>query len=364
MQKFLLVLLCTFCFASVQAQQTDDCNQLGAWLWFIEITGFETHAEIADSLSNMGVKRIYVKVADGGINPSVWPELLNTQLVEDYKSRGLEVWAWSYNYPGNDSLQAEALYLAAQTGYEGFVVDVEIEFDGDSTNLHNLFSAFDGARSRAIAEDLATADFPLYCTTWGNPLDHNYRIDVIDPFVDAFMPQTYVEVWGTTFIENLSFWIEVGNDEYADLGATKPIHHICATESGAMTPAQLNEFIATSGPESSLWRIPGGGTPLSIWDDWAQVDWEMNFCDPVNTYERTISEIKVYPNPLQDELIIDLPTEETLEEWHIYSVYGQIMAAGKVGFDQLLLKTEHWPSGSYVLQVKTDRQWYQTKLVK
>lgn len=34
----------------------------------------------------MGVKRIYVKVADGGINLDIYPELLDTSVVEDYKS--------------------------------------------------------------------------------------------------------------------------------------------------------------------------------------------------------------------------------------------------------------------------------------
>lgn len=28
-----------------------------------------------------------------------------------------------------------------------------------------------------------------------------------------------------------------------------------------------------SGPETSIWRVPGGGTSTRIWDDWAQVDW-------------------------------------------------------------------------------------------
>ena len=45
-----------------------------------------------------------------------------------YQSRGLECWAWSYNYTNNPVEQAEALYIAAQTGYEGFIVDVEVEF--------------------------------------------------------------------------------------------------------------------------------------------------------------------------------------------------------------------------------------------
>lgn len=91
MQKLYFLLFSLLLALPLSAQDTDDCNHLGAWLWFIEITGFDTHAEIADSLSNMGVKRIYVKVADGGINPAVWPELLDASVVADYKSRGLEV---------------------------------------------------------------------------------------------------------------------------------------------------------------------------------------------------------------------------------------------------------------------------------
>ncbi|MBV6653341.1 MAG: T9SS type A sorting domain-containing protein [Mameliella sp.] len=364
MQKFWLLLLCIIYFIPAQAQETEDCNKLGAWLWYIEITGFDTHAAIADSLSSMGVKRVYVKVADGGINPSVWPELLDAQLVQDYKSRGLEVWAWSYNYPGNDSLQAEALYKAAETGYEGFVVDVEIEFDGDSTNLHNLFSGFYDARERAINDNVADAGFPLYCTTWGNPIDHNFRIDVMDPFVDGYMPQTYVEVWGSTYINNLSYWIEVGNDEYAGLGATKPVHHICATESGAMTPAELNEFIATGGPETSLWRIPGGGTPLSIWNDWAQVEWDMDFCTPTNTEELDIAEIKVYPNPFQRDLFIELAGSEQVEQWQIYSIYGQKVAEGQSVSERIQIPATNWAQGTYLLEVKTDKGRYQSKLIK
>jgi hypothetical protein len=57
------------------------------------------------------------------------------------------------------------------------------------------------------------------------------------------------------------------------LGATKPIHHIVSTETGDISPAQIEAFLAASGPETSVWRVPGGGTPTSIWDDWAAVDW-------------------------------------------------------------------------------------------
>ena len=40
-------------------------------------------------------------------------------------------------------------------------MDVEVEFDGDSTNLSNLFTAFNQARDRVVSDDLAEADFPI-----------------------------------------------------------------------------------------------------------------------------------------------------------------------------------------------------------
>ena len=110
MKKILLSLL--FVLPWVLSAQSPDCNKLGAWLWYIEITEFSTHTQIADTLASLGVKRIYVKVADGQPNPAIWPELNDSSLVNAYRSRGLEVWAWSYNYPGNSSAQAQALYLA------------------------------------------------------------------------------------------------------------------------------------------------------------------------------------------------------------------------------------------------------------
>ena len=232
--------------------------------------------------------------------------MVDAQLVQDYKSADLEIWAWSYNYVGNDSLQAEALYLAARSGYEGYVIDVEMEFDGRPLALFNLFFAFDQARSRAIADGLIDESFQVYCTTWGNPRDHNYSIDVIDPYVDGFMPQTYVEQWGLGFINNISFWIDRGNREYRELGATKPIHHIIAAQNGNLTSDNINEFFASSGPESSLWRVPGGGIPFSLWDTWVDIDWEMDFCEPVSTASNSSpTTYKLYPNPVIDIVYIE-----------------------------------------------------------
>ncbi len=336
-----------------QAQQA-DCNKLGVWLWYIDITGFQAQAQIADTLRSLGIKRVYVKVADGTPNPTVWPELLDTNLVKAYRSRGIEVWAWSYNYTNNPSGQAEALYQAAKTGYQGFVVDVEMEFDGKTTPLTALFTAFAAQKQQAIAEHKADSTFQLYCTTWGNPKDHNFHLELIDPHVDGFMPQTYVEIWGPTYVNNLENWIEVGNQEYAMLGATKPVHHIAALETGGMTPADLDRFIAKSGPQTSLWRIPGGGVPLSLWNTWRQVNWRKNFCPPSGTEESdSLQPLALSPNPASDFLHIVTGGQPAVLS--LYDATGHLVFSKKTDADDTshLLDVRGYTPGLHFLRLKT-----------
>lgn len=287
--------------------QSDCENKLGAWIWYLELTGMETHQNVADSLSSVGIKRIYTKVADGSVDSTWWPEIVDKELVASYHEKEMEIWAWSYNYPENDIAQAEALYLAAKTGYDGYVVDVESQFDGKAEPLSSLFVAFSNAKQQAINDGYITEDFKIYCTTWGNPEDHNFRIDLIDPWVDGYMPQTYVEIWsGGALLDDLEYWIEVGTEEYIALGATKPIHHMTATENNIMTGDELNRFMQAAGPEFSIWRIPGGGTPNEIWEDWNEVDWDYDFCGLTNTTEEELvnTNIRICNNPTNSILNI------------------------------------------------------------
>ncbi|HEX8657288.1 MAG TPA: hypothetical protein VF690_07135 [Hymenobacter sp.] len=249
-------------------------NSLGMWLWYLSSTGYSSHTALAQKLASTGVKRIYVKVADGGYNATAWPEVNDRSLVAAYKNAGLEVWAWAYNYPGNNAAQAQALTAASAAGYQGFVSDVEIEFDGKTTELRSLFQAFSDARAKA------TTGFKLYCTSWGNPRDHGMRVDIIDQYVDAHMPQTYLEVWGQSYMSAATQWVNAGTKEYRDLGCSKPVHHILSTEKDIITSAQLNEAIRASGAETSIWRIPGTGTPLSIWNTLQAVDWTVSLGSP------------------------------------------------------------------------------------
>lgn len=248
---------------------------LGVWLWYIEGIG-STHEALAQQLADLGVCRIYIKVADGGPDCGTWPELCDDTVPATYQSYGLEAWAWSYNYPGSSSTQAEALRDAVATGYQGYVLDLESEFDGETSTLTSLLSAFKTARDSVSS----AADFPIYVTTWGNPNDHGMRVDLMDSYVEAFMPQTYLEVWGSSYMADPEYWVEAGTCEFRSLGATKPVHHILSTEYDEISSDQLDRAILTSGPETSIWRVPGGGTPTSIWNTWEDINWsQSSFAD-------------------------------------------------------------------------------------
>jgi hypothetical protein len=253
----------------VTVTEIDD-GARGAWLWYIEGVGM-SHTELAERLVSLSIDRVYVKVADGSADCSAWPELCDTSVPAAYRAAGVEPWAWAYVYPGSATSQAGALGRAATTGYAGYVLDIEVEFDGQSATLTDTMEAFAEARADAVAD--GATGFGLRATTWGNPEDHGMRVDIIDRYVDAHMPQTYVEVWGASYMRDAADWVQVGTCEYRSLGATRPIHHIVSTETGDITPTQIEAFLGASGPETSVWRVPGDGTPTSIWDDWAAVDW-------------------------------------------------------------------------------------------
>jgi hypothetical protein len=253
-------------------------NKYGAWLFYADGLG-KTHTQIADQLKAQGVKRIYIKIADGTSACSLFPDACLKATTDIYRARGIEPWAWAYQRPNNATAQADALYQAAKYGYVGFVSDVEVEFDGQSATLEALFQALQAARDRAKTAGFITgaaSSFPIGATSWGNPQYHGMRVDLIDKYVDFHMPQVYLEVWGSAYMADPKKWIEATNCEYRNLGAVKPLWNIVSTENDVITGAQLETFMKVAGPNASIWRIPGGGTPTSIWSDWAGVDWNRN----------------------------------------------------------------------------------------
>ncbi len=344
--------------------QEQGCNQLGVWLWHLEGTSYPTMVNLANDLSNLGVKRVYVKVADGGIDTTFWPEIVDETLIQILEDHNLEPWAWSYNYPGNEEAQAQAIYQAAVTGYKGFVIDLESEFDGTALPLLNLVKAFHDSRDSAWVHVQGDVKLPLYVTTWGNPIDHNFNIALMDPFVDGYMPQTYLENWGDTYLEDPTFWIEVGNDEYHQLGATKPIHHIISMEKGNVTAAHVNEFFAASGAESSIWRIPGSGTPLSIRDVWDEVDWYAELCNVTSiSHFGASSPYRIWPNPSSGMVTVEVGNSGE-GNLRILDCFGKVWFDIQLNSNTVDIDLSSLAEGMYIAMYSTGGKRESKKIIK
>ncbi len=327
-----------------------QCNKMGAWLWYLRMTRFKDHASLADSLASIGVKRIFIKVADGDIDLDKWPEILDDKIPAAYADRGIEAWAWSYNYPGNERQQALALYQAAKHGYKGYVVDIEAQYDGKPASASKLMNAFSNAKRKAEDENLVGINsFPIYCTTWGNPVAHHFPIATINQYVDAFMPQTYVENWGNEHLVTLEATIDIVNDEYRRLGCTKPIHHIVSTERGVITPEQVNRFISYAGEESSVWPIPGTNSSMLLWGTWRNIDWDYDHCNTNRTdYVANLRpELKVHAYPKKNEIHV----EEPIASLQILNSAGNMVS--EILNPANIIDIKHLVRGSYVISVIT-----------
>lgn len=276
-------------YRSLTGAQTPTTNKLGVWLFQITSSG-HTHAQLADKLKGLGVKRIFIKIADGTTNCAWFPDACSTTTTDTYKSRGIEPWAWSYNYPGSSAAQAQALTLAAQYGYQGYIVDIEKEFNGLTTELNDLMAAFSSAQAQARAKGWIKGSWYFADTSWGNPKSNNMHVEIMDKYVDAHMPQSYLDIWGSAYPSNPKYWIGVGNCEYRALGANKPIWHIASNETGTTSSSLQDAFFKAAGPNASLWIVPGGSVPQSQWStmaamNWTQTSWDTTTDCSAGNYE-------------------------------------------------------------------------------
>lgn len=252
-------------------------SHLGIWVWYLPDTSYSTPDKFADYMVGKSIKRVYIKVNDELGNSWFTPYLSKTT-TDSFKKRNLEVWAWGYNYPsafkngsGNTVYtsienQAKYVYTAAKNGYQGYVLDAETEFNQKPSDLLLLCKRAYEYKQQAIREGYASSSFKIYIAPMGNPKDHVYlsnNIININQYVDGYMPQTYLEVWGSSYMSYPETWVAQGTKDFKALGATKPIHHILSDEYGKITSDQINKAFKVSGNESSLWRFPNAGDAAS-----------------------------------------------------------------------------------------------------
>ncbi|MDU0113235.1 hypothetical protein RT723_09545 [Psychrosphaera aquimarina] len=248
---------------------TTPTNKLGAWIFYIDETTLvhNNHQDMANYLASVGIKRVFIKISDinynwgsnkiafneDSVDCGEWQDACEPDNLAHYKQNGIEVWAWTYNDIGLYEDQADMLEAAVRVGYQGYVLDIETEFDGNSTELNNLLVAH--SNRLASLTEILPEDFTFAATTWGNPKDHSMDIGLIDDYVDVHMPQTYIEKWGGSYLTDIAAGIRKGDCEYRDLGAEKPIWHIVSHEDKILSGDDLDTFIKYAGPNTSIWRI-------------------------------------------------------------------------------------------------------------
>jgi len=74
-------------------------------------------------------------------------------------------------------------------------------------------------------------------------------------------------------------------------------------------------------------------------------------------------QIKIYPNPVQDQLKIEVPDAEDLQVY-IFSVTGQLMYEGKELDVQESINVANFKKGLYIVKVISDGEIFTTKLIK
>ncbi|MDP4536654.1 C39 family peptidase [Alkalimonas collagenimarina] len=274
-------------------------NKLSAWIWYIDQPGLvrNNHADMAEYLADLGVKRVFIKISDinyrwqdnkirfeeSGVFCGEWQDACEPDNIQHYIDAGIEPWAWTYNDTHSYAEQADMLYAAAKVGYQGFVLDIEEEFNRVDQPLHDLLQAHHVRLRQARAEGIIDNRFLLAATSWGNPEDQGMNIGIIDQYVDAHMPQTYIEKWGGSYLSDIAATIEAGDCEYQRLGATKPVWHIVSHEDNILTAEQLDTFIAHAGPNASVWRISDATLANAIEGiNWQQLDYTVNDCSNSN----------------------------------------------------------------------------------
>ncbi len=92
-------------------------------------------------------------------------------------------------------------------------------------------------------------------------------------------------------------------------------------------------------------------------------------CDSVIAYQITndvnnfIQEnILIFPNPASDQFQIKLPVELT-GECELMNLYGQVIHTEKINSSLLNIKTNHLPSGTYTVMIKSENSVFTQKII-
>ncbi|MCM0594082.1 MAG: peptidoglycan-binding domain-containing protein [Gloeotrichia echinulata DEX184] len=232
----------------------------GVWIWYLS----EIRSDYLEQLDKCHVKRIYLKVFDGKRNkqqnPTFWDWQCSPEIVQSFKSRGIEVYGWGYHYGTSDvEQQVEKVKQALDCGLDGYILDVEKEVKDQSTHPH--------VEKLLLALRPLVKEGTLGYTSFGYPEFHReipWRM--LDKYCDIALPQIYFEKF--SFKPTTQEKVEACFNAHKQLGLTKPILPIWGSETDSTNPATAAELqnYLNQYPGASIWRIPNTGERGEAWN--------------------------------------------------------------------------------------------------
>ena len=230
----------------------------GVWIWNLS----DIRSDYLDKLVERKVQRIYLKVFDGKFQgkPTFWDWQCSPEIIQDFKSRNIQVYGWGYHYGTPDiARQVVKVRQALNCGLDGYIIDLEKEVEDTKTHA-NVDKLLAGLR---IILNEGTFGY----TTFGNPQLHpNVPWQILDKYCDMALPQIYFEKF--TFKPTTPEEVKDCLDAHKKLGLKKPILPIWGSESDTAKPAtaaELQDYLNYY-PGSSIWRIPNEGERGEAWN--------------------------------------------------------------------------------------------------
>lgn len=111
---------------------------------------------------------------------------------------------------------------------------------------------------------------------------------------------------------------------------------------------------------NAIYAIQGNRNPFIDYPIFAECIWGTTDCTPLNTKEINQSLVKLYPNPVTDKLLIDLPKNWQIEKVLVYDVLGSELFQTK----EKTLNTKKLSKGIYHLQIFTSQGLLQSHFIK
>jgi hypothetical protein len=237
-------------------------------VWILRLS--ELRTDYLDRLVERRAGRVYLKVFDGRTEPAFWSFQCTPEIVQQFKTRGIEVYGWGLHYGTSDvDAQVSAVRQALDCGLDGYVLDLESQVEDVGTHPH----------VEAVLMALRPLVKPgtLGYSSFAHPGFHpDVPWRILDEHCDIALPQIYFELF--TFRPTNEEEVQACLESQKGAGLTKPMLPVWSSSPDAPQPASASELQSYLGrfPGSSIWRLPhvgelGGQAWLLAYDPQALV---------------------------------------------------------------------------------------------